>query len=82
MVVVPEGINDFQILFGNPDFEATGVPFHRWMEANHPEDAEMTNCCAGDTAEESVVRGELRAQYAQDWAAYLEANDCNFRLSC
>lgn len=82
MVVAPEGISDFNEGFGNPDFADTGLPFTAWMRSNHPEEAETTGCCEGDTAEKSVARGELRAQYTQEWAAYLKANSCGYLDRC
>ena len=82
MTVTPDGISDLFEAYGTPDFTHTGFPFRRWMEANHPDDADATGCCAGDTVEESTARGELRAQYAQEWAAYLEANECDYRDPC
>jgi hypothetical protein len=82
MLVAPEGISDFQEFFGNPDQGDTGFPFTDWMQVNHPEDAETPGCCASDTVEESVARGELRAQYATEWAAYLEANGCEYDDGC
>ncbi len=65
-------------VFGKPDFGTVNDPFDDWMERNYPEDAAKVGCCDGDTVEESVARGELRAQYADVWVAYLEANDCTY----
>jgi hypothetical protein len=83
MTVTADGISDFSNRYGNPDFTTAGNPFIRWMEASHPEDAEAVGCCAGETFEESVARGELRLQYAKEWALYIEANDCVYnQISC
>jgi hypothetical protein len=82
MTVTPAGIGDLSEGFGRPDFNDVGIPFADWMEANHPADAVATGCCAGDTFEESVARGELRAAYAKEWALYLEANDCTYGQRC
>ena len=82
MTITPDGINELRDSYGSPDFTATGNPFRSWMEANHPDDAEATGCCEGATVEESIARGELRARYAQEWAAYLEANECDYHDPC
>jgi hypothetical protein len=76
MTITTGGISDFRESYGQPNFTAAGNPFLRWMNANHPEDAAAADWRAGDTIEESVARGELRAEYAKEWALYLEANDC------
>ncbi|MEA2058730.1 MAG: hypothetical protein U9O63_08415 [Actinomycetota bacterium] len=52
--------------------------FSRWMQANHPEVAIDTMFFPGDTVEESVARGELRARYAKEWAAHLDASNCTY----
>lgn len=48
-------------VFGQPDHSTVNTPFNLWMQANHPDDADKVGCCGGDTVEESVARGELRA---------------------
>ncbi len=65
--------------FGPPDYRTVNTPFNSWMQANHPDDADKVDCCAGDTVEESVARGELRSAYADLWVAYLEANGCTYK---
>ena len=57
------------------DYEDIGGPFNAWVRQNFPEDADAAGCCAGETIEESVARGELRAQYAREWAVYLADNN-------
>lgn len=74
MTFTPDGISDLKERYGSPDFADTGGPFNLWMEANHPEDADAAGCCEADTIEESVARGQLRAQYAKEYAAFLETN--------
>ena len=64
--------------FGQPDYNVVNRPFHAWMLANHPEDAATVDCCGGETVEESITRGTLRAQYADEWAAYLDENGCTY----
>ena len=82
LTVTPDGISEIREAYSFPNFLNTGAPFTRWMEANHPEDADATGCCEADTVEESVARGELRALYAQEWAVYLEANACTYLDGC
>jgi len=83
LTVTPGGISTIRENYGSPDFLVTGRPFARWMDENNPEDADATGCCEADTVAESVARGELRARYATEWAAYLEANGCTYRqTSC
>jgi len=73
-VVTPDGISDLSDNYAGNHFITTGDPFRSWMEENHPADAEAAGCCGGDTFEEAVARGELRARYTLEWAADLEAN--------
>lgn len=82
MTIIPDGISDLRDTYGTPAFGLVGRHFERWMDQNHPEDADTVGCCQGDTVEESITRGELRAQYSAEWAAYLEANDCAFNEGC
>jgi hypothetical protein len=82
MTIGPDGITDLRETYGGNHFQVAGDPFRSWMEENHPEDAKAAGCCQGRTVEESVARGELRAQYSDEWATYLEANDCTYSVSC
>ena len=75
MTFTPDGISDLEERYSRPNFLTTGGPFTRWMEANHPGDADAAGCCEADTIEESVARGQLRAQYAKEYAAFLETNN-------
>jgi hypothetical protein len=74
MTFTPDGISDLEERYSLPNFLITGGPFSNWMEANHPEDADAAGCCEADTIEESVARGQLRAQYAKEYAVFLETN--------
>ncbi len=78
MTITPDGISDLYESFGAPDFLVTGGPFLLWMDRNHPEDADAVDCCEADTVEESIARGELRAQYAAEWAVYIKTNECTY----
>lgn len=57
------------------NYLAIGTPFNFWVSQNYPEDADAAVCCQGETIEESVTRGELRAGYAREWAVYLADNN-------
>jgi len=35
-----------------------------------------------ETVEEAEAAGTLRAQYAEEWAKYLEANGCTYLDGC
>lgn len=75
--ITPEGISDLRedYSLSVPDYFDIGQPFNAWVLANFPEDADAAGCCEGETIEESVTRGELRAQYAREWAVYLADNN-------
>ncbi len=82
MVVVAGAITSFANDFGPPDYLSVNIPFKEWVAVNHPGDEELADCCGGDTIESAQSNGELRARYAPEWAAYLEANDCTYYLVC
>ena len=75
ITIGPGGISELREFYGSPDFADTGIPFSAWMERTHLDDAEAAGCCAGDTVEESIARGELRARYAAEWNAHLAGDD-------
>ena len=75
-------ISAFSEDFGQPDYSTVNGPFNIWMRASHPEDATKVDCCGGDTVEESITRGTLRAAYADEWVAYLDANGCTYTEGC
>jgi len=74
--ITPDGISDLHEDYAGSvlDYADIGQPFNAWLVANFPEDADVAGCCEGETIEESVTRGELRAQYAREWAIYLADN--------
>lgn len=74
ITIVDGQITELHHSYGSPDFAFYGQQFDAWMEENHP-DVDGALCCAGDTRDESVARGELRAQWAQQWASALAAAD-------
>jgi hypothetical protein len=77
LTIVPGGIQDLHENSDGSldDYGVAGEPFNIWLEANHPEDADTAGCCQGESVEESVTRGELRAKYANVWAIYLKTNN-------
>ena len=66
--------NDFR------DFNVVNAPFDRWLAENHPEDFD-TRIPFGTwgSVAEAEQGGILRARYADEWAAYLDANGCTYQ---
>jgi hypothetical protein len=56
-----------------PDFGSD--LFERWLYANHSDDLEGVEFGDWTSVEEAEAGGTLRAQYVEEWAASLEAND-------
>ena len=78
--VTADGIRNF-VEDNNPsDFNVVNVPFDRWLEENHSEDFD-TRIRAGawDSVAEAEQAGTLRGRYADEWAAYLDANGCTYQ---
>ncbi|MFW2336270.1 hypothetical protein [Ilumatobacter sp.] len=76
LIVVSDGmIVELHRAFTRPDFATLGTPFRLWMESSHP-DVEGADCCSGDTREDSERRGALRAEWAQEWDAWLDVWGC------
>jgi hypothetical protein len=77
--VSPDGISDLREDYVGSalDYLDIASPFNAWVARNFPEDADAAGCCQGrnETIEDSVIRGELRAQYAREWAIYLAENN-------
>jgi hypothetical protein len=82
MIVTPNGITRLTDEFSGPNFSEVGVPFIRWMEDHHPEDVPRVEFGAWTTVEEARENGLLTAQFADEWAAYLQANNCTYLDSC
>lgn len=76
LTVTPDGISDLIRTIGTPDFSAVGIPFATWMRDNNPEDADRVGFGRWNSVEEAEQNGQLTAEYAAEWAAYLIANDC------
>jgi hypothetical protein len=78
ITVTADGIEEIDISFAAPLFPANDA-FNAWMRANHPEDAAAADCCGEDgSIEQARADGELRRQYADQWAAYLGENGCTY----
>ena len=82
LVVTADGIREWIWDFGSPDFNAVGIPFASWMSKNHPEDLASLGFANWTTVEEAEQNGLLTAEFAAEWAAYLEANDCTYLDGC
>ncbi len=52
------------------------------MTVNHPEDLEAVGFGNWTTVEEAEQNGVLIAQYAAEWATYLNDNDCGYSDGC
>ena len=76
LTVTPDGISDLIRTIGSPDFDAVGLPFRTWMLDNNPVDAGRVGFGNWNSVEEAEQNGQLTAEYAEEWAAYLAANDC------
>ena len=81
-IVTSEGISSLRFDYGNPDFGDVGGPFDTWMTTNHPEDVEAVGFGNWTSVEEAQQNGTLIAEYAAEWATYLNANNCDYRLTC
>ncbi len=82
LVTIVDGtITELHHGYGSPDFGTLGRPFQNWLDREHP-DIEGAGCCIGDTRDESVQRGLLRAEWAREWNSYLEENGCNAHGPC
>ena len=54
---------------------SASTQFDLWMGQNHPDDKLTAGCCGWDSVEDATASGQLRARYAEQWAATLEANN-------
>jgi hypothetical protein len=79
MKVMPDGISEFDELYGGPDFTYVGDRFLAWMTKNNPADA-LAAAGFGNwsSLDEAGEHGGIRAQYADEWAAELQAAGCTF----
>jgi hypothetical protein len=82
MLITSDGIASYWDRFGSPDFNTVGVPFDRWMNQHHPNDAESVEFATWESIDEAVANGTLLAGYAAEWGQYLETNGCAYNESC
>jgi hypothetical protein len=82
LVIAPEGIREETSIFGSPDFNTVAIPFENWMTENHEEDVGNVGFGNWSSVEEAEQNGILFAQYAEEWATYLEANGCTYLDGC
>ena len=90
LVITPDGIVGWNSLFDNlsevgergPDFNEAGIPFSEWMLTHHPDIAESVAFGTWSSVDEAEQNGILTAQYAAEWAAYLDANECAYDDGC
>lgn len=87
-VVESSGISHVGFTYGNPDFTHAGLPFIAWLDAHRPDVnclafyADDGSCTEASSLEEIRAEARLVAQYAQEWAAYLEEHDCGYLDGC
>ena len=82
MIVTPNGsISWLSDRSHSPAFVTDG-PLRSWVEQNYPGDGVKVRCCFWDSVEDARAAGLIRAQYAEEWATYLEANGCTYTDGC
>ena len=87
-LVVPEGIRELGSIYEFPYFLATAGPMLRWLRGSHPEDADRVGLDdtvgfdSWDSVEEAEQNGLLFAQYAREWAAFLDGSGCVYPDIC
>ena len=80
--VTPEGITVLSDLLGTPNFNVVDIPFETWMSAEHPDEAAIVSCCGWASDDVAEEYGRQRIAFADEWADYLEENDCEYDLPC
>lgn len=71
LVLTPDGISQLAFEYP-PEFGPDG--FESWLFLNHGEDSQGVEYGDWNSVAEAQQGGTLRAQYAAEWAAELEAN--------
>lgn len=84
LTVTSDGIVDLFEKYSSPDFNHVRDPFNSWLAGTHPEvfEAGTLNFAAWADAAEAEANGALVAEYAAEWASYLEENGCTFLDDC
>lgn len=81
-LVGSEGIRDLAFSYRSPDFNHTTGPHERWVQGTHPEDIDRVGFGKWNSVEEAEQNGLLVAQYAEEWAAFLDASGCVYPDNC
>ena len=81
-VVSADGITSHRQSFGSPGFTVYAAPFDRWLKEHRPEAWPTLAFGNWSTLREATLHGLLTAQYADDWATYLEENGCGWDEAC
>jgi hypothetical protein len=86
--VTESGITTIRISYGEPDFALVGLPFGRWLTAQRPDVTCLARYGQSGSCEEPASieaqreDGRRVAQYAGEWATYLDENGCRFDQGC
>ena len=81
-LVGSEGIRELEFFYGEPDFTIITAPLLRWVSRSYPEDIDKVGFGIWDSVEEAEQNGLLFAQYAEEWAAFLDASGCVYPNIC
>jgi hypothetical protein len=82
IVVTPDGIRQLEFVYGDPKHNTYLLPFDNWVLDNHPEDAAKVGAFDFSSVEEAEHNGLLTAQYADEWASFLDAKGCVYPDAC
>ena len=82
MEMTAAGVVEYSDRFGEPNFNVVGIPFQKWMETHHPDDAAKAGFGNWTSVQEAHEHGLIRAPYAAKWATYLQDNDCTYDNNC
>lgn len=83
LVVVDDGaVAELHLGYSNPDFATLGKLLNAWLETNHPVDAALALDWPGETREDATARGEARAEWSEQWAAWRDAYGCTGTIAC
>lgn len=81
-IVMRIGADGIQTFWFTPSPFYVIRPFQVWMEEHHPGVAPAADATVpitnSNSVEEAELFGRIRAEYAEEWAAYLEANGCTY----
>jgi len=84
LTVTSDRIVDLFEEYSSPDFNHVRNPFNAWLAMAHPDtfEAGTLDFAAWADAAEADANGALVAEYAAEWASYLEENGCTFLDDC